>query len=66
MFFPRRPKNCGAAGEPEVAMLLGVLDSRFPLDEQLVYGVWFVGVAIFLGLLVGSLILAWAIKSRRP
>ena len=47
-------------------MLLGVLDSRFPLDEQLVYGVWFVGFAIFLGLLVGSLILAWAIKSRRP
>ena len=36
------------------------------LFQELVYGVWFVGFSIFVSSIISSLILAWAIKSRRP
>lgn len=41
-------------------MLFALFDSY--LDQNFVYGVWFVGFSI----LISSLILAWAIKSRQP
>jgi len=45
-------------------MLFALFNSS--LDQDFVYGVWFVGFSILIGSLIGSLILAWAIKSRRP
>ncbi len=66
MFISATCHDGGGYRPTEVAMVLGFLDSRQPLDEGLVYGVWFVGFCVFLGSLLSSLILAWAIKSRRP
>jgi hypothetical protein len=42
--------------------MLFALFEPWTLDSFFVYGVWFVGVSI----LLGSAIIAWAIRSRRP